>query len=211
MGHGDWTRKLREGARPMELSPRIRCSNWPTRQDRHQGIVAGTQHHRGHTQWIIGHAHQMGLVTYGEFVSTPYQVGIEAGVDALLHMSRYELGVIPDELQRPLVDDPEGPPATTAYDYSERLPATDSQRSQLCSLHCSAPCGVDAHIQPLLLEPAGPSQSLERTCASLLDPARMFDPPDRATGERVYPLPVWTRHFTGHVDALDGRSLPQEG
>jgi hypothetical protein len=63
-------------------------------------------------QWIIARAHQMGLVTYGEFVSTPYQVGIEAGVDALLHMSRYELGVIPDELQRPLVDDPEGGPPT---------------------------------------------------------------------------------------------------
>ncbi len=76
------------------------------------------------TQWIIAHAHQMGLVTYGEFVSTPYDVGIEAGVDALLHMGRYELGVIPDELQRPLVETPDGPAATTAYDYSERLPPT---------------------------------------------------------------------------------------
>ena len=43
-----------------------------------------------------------------EFISTPYKVGIDAGVDALLHMGRYELGVIPDELQRPLVDDPFG-------------------------------------------------------------------------------------------------------
>ena len=82
------------------------------------------------TQWIIAHAHQMGLVTYGEFVSTPYRVGIEAGVDALLHMSRYELGVIPDELQRPLVDDPEGPAANTAYDYSERVAA---HRSCTCA------------------------------------------------------------------------------
>ncbi len=41
------------------------------------------------TQWIITRAHQLGLVTYGEFVSTPYTVGIEAGVDALLHMGRY--------------------------------------------------------------------------------------------------------------------------
>ena len=77
------------------------------------------------TQWIIAHAHQMGLVTYGEFISTPYTVGIEAGVDALLHMSRYELGVVPDELQRPLVDDPYGPAATTAYDYAMHLPTND--------------------------------------------------------------------------------------
>src|ERR1700723_3504614 len=69
-------------------------------------------------------ARQMGMVTYGEFVATPYSVGVEAGVDVLLHMSRYELGVIPDELQRPLVEDPEEGAAVTAYDYSERLPAT---------------------------------------------------------------------------------------
>ena len=56
----------------------------------------------------------MGLVTYGEFVSTPYTVGIDAGVDVLVHMGRYELGVSPDELQRPLVQDPEGSAASTA-------------------------------------------------------------------------------------------------
>jgi len=66
-----------------------------------------------------------GLVTYGEFISTPYRVGIEAGVDALLHMSRYELGVIPDELQRPLAEDAYGAAANTAYDYSQQLPPTD--------------------------------------------------------------------------------------
>jgi hypothetical protein len=31
--------------------------------------------------------------------------------------------------------------------------------------------------------------------AALLDPARMFDPPDRVTGEMTYPLPAWTRHL----------------
>ena len=50
-------------------------------------------------------------------------------------MSRYELGVVPDELQRPLVDDPEGPAANTAYDYSERLPPTDLHLRDLRALH----------------------------------------------------------------------------
>jgi hypothetical protein len=31
--------------------------------------------------------------------------------------------------------------------------------------------------------------------AALLDPARMFDPPDRKTGEMVYPLPGWSRRL----------------
>ena len=73
-------------------------------------------------QLIIARAHQLGLVTYGEFVSTPYTVGVEAGVDSLLHMNRYDLGVIPEELQRPLVDAPQGSAANTAYDYSSGCP-----------------------------------------------------------------------------------------
>ncbi len=31
--------------------------------------------------------------------------------------------------------------------------------------------------------------------ASLLDPAHMFQPADRATGELVYPLSSWVRHL----------------
>jgi len=146
-------------------------------------------------QWIIAHAHQMGLVTYGEFVSTPYRVGVEAGVDALLRMGRYELGLIPDELQRPLVGDPEGAAATTAYDYSERLPPTDPHvrsYAEFLAAHHSALIPAFATYyerlpdhRNLWTEPA----------AALLDPARMFDAPDRKTGEMVYPLSSWSRRL----------------
>ncbi len=112
------------------------------------------------TQWIITRAHQLGLVTYGEFVATPYNVGVEAGVDALLHMGRYELGVIPDELQRPLVDDPYGAAATTAYDYAEHVPPTDVRLRIYARFLAHAPCGADAHLQPVLPAPARPPQSV---------------------------------------------------
>ena len=74
-------------------------------------------------------------MTYGEFISTPYSVGIDAGVDALLHMSRYELGVIPDELQRPLVDDPRA----AGSHYGLRLRgASAAQRSALSQLRATS-------------------------------------------------------------------------
>jgi hypothetical protein len=38
------------------------------------------------------------MVTYGEFIATPYADGIADGVDALLHMSRYELGLVKPSL-----------------------------------------------------------------------------------------------------------------
>ncbi|MGD0546866.1 MAG: hypothetical protein ABR991_03470, partial [Terracidiphilus sp.] len=118
----EWALKLREIPRPAELSPEdtLRQLNDTARLGT-RAVWLGHNLTAANVQWIIARAHQMGLATYGEFVSTRYQVGIEAGVDALPHMGRYELGVIPDELQRPLVEDSAGPAAATAYDYAERL------------------------------------------------------------------------------------------
>jgi hypothetical protein len=35
----------------------------------------------------------------------------------------------------------------------------------------------------------------QEPAAALLDPAGLYDPPDRATGELTYPLSSWTRHL----------------
>jgi hypothetical protein len=43
--------------------------------------------------------------------------------------------------------------------------------------------------------------------AALLDPARMFAPPDRKTGEMVYPLPVWSRHLPAPAQRYMEESL----
>jgi hypothetical protein len=45
-------------------------------------VLLGHNITAANAQLIVARAHQLGLVTYGEFVATPYQVGIEAGVDA---------------------------------------------------------------------------------------------------------------------------------
>ena len=131
------------------------------------------------TQWIITRSHQLGLVTYGEFVSTPYAVGIEAGVDVLLHMSRYELGVVPDELQRPLVDDSYGAAANTAYDYSEHLPPTDPHFRNYGHLICHASRGADADFQPVLSRICPIIGICGKSRAAVLNPMNMFMPSNR--------------------------------
>jgi len=126
IGDPAWAAKLREGAHPAELNPEDTARQLTDTARLGTRVVwLGGDLTAPNAQWIIAHAHQMGLITYGEFISTPYTVGIEAGVDALLHMSRYELGLVPDELQRPLVDDPYGSAAATAYDYAMHLPTND--------------------------------------------------------------------------------------
>ena len=192
----EWAAKLKEGAHPVELNPEDTARQIAdTARLGTRVLWLGHNLTAANTQWIISHAHQAGLATYGEFVSTPYAVGIESGVDVLLHMSRYELGVIPDELQRPLVDDPYGPAANTAYDYSERLPPADlhlRNYAKFIAAHHAALMPTFSLYYPSL---PGHRNLWKEPAAALLDPAHMFAPTDRATGEFDYPLAPWTRHL----------------
>jgi hypothetical protein len=196
IGREEWTGKLREGTRPVELSP-VETARQIT-ESAHLGtrvLWLGWNITAANTQIIITRAHQLGLVTYGEFISTPYRVGIDAGVDALLHMGRYELGVIPDELQRPLVDDSFGSAANTAYDYAEHLPPTDPHfRSygRFIATHHSA---LMPTFSMFFLNLPGHRNLWREPTAALLDPESMYMPSNRATGELEYPLASWTRRL----------------
>ncbi len=194
----DWAAKLKEGAHPVELSPDDTARQLAdTAKLGTRVVLLGHDLTAANTQWIVTHAHQMGMATYCEFVSTPYRVGIEAGVDVLIHMGRYELGVIPDELQRPLVDDPQGPAANTAYDYSERLPPTDPHLRAYARFLAAHHAALAPMFSMFFLELPGHRNLWKEPAAALLDPAHMFDPPDRVSGELMYPLPNWTRHLPG--------------
>jgi hypothetical protein len=196
IGHNGWTEKLRENGKPVELSPDdISRQLIDTAKLGTKVLWLGHNLTAANTQWIITHAHQMGLVTYGEFVSTPYRVGIEAGVDALLHMGRYELGVIPDELQAPLVEDPEGTAATTAHDYSERLPATDPHYTTYAHFIAKHHAALMPTLSLYYLRLPGHRNLWTEPAAALLDPAHMYQPSNRTTGEMDYALPNWTRHL----------------
>ncbi len=192
----EWAMKLRVVDRPRELTPEetLRQLNDTARLGT-RAVWLGHNITAANAQWVIARARQMGLATYGEFVATPYRVGIEAGVDALPHMGRYELGVIPDELQQPLADDPAGPAAATAYDYAERLPPTHLQLINYASFisgHHAALMPTFSISFPLLPE----HRNLwKEPAAALLDPARVYESVNPATGEIDYPLAPWTHRL----------------
>jgi len=191
-----WAEKLRDGGHRVELSPEdtarqlIDTARLGTRV-----LWLGHDLTAANTQWIVAHAHQMGLVTYGEFVSTPYKVGIEAGVDALPEMGRYELGVIPDELQQPLVRDSEGPVANTAYDYAEHLPPTDKHLDYFAHFLATHHAALMPALSVYFLQLPDHRNLWKEPAAALLDPALLNQPSDRSTGELYYPLQPWTHRL----------------
>lgn len=192
----EWAAKLKEGAHPAELSPEDSARQIAdTAKLGTRVLWLGHNLTAANTQVIIAKAHQMGLITYGEFVSTPYAVGIEAGVDVLLHMSRYELGVIPDELQQPLVNDAYGAAANTAYDYSERLPPTDIHLRNYAKFLAEHHAALMPTFSIYYARLPGHRNLWKEPAAALLDPKGLFIPTDPATGELNYPLAPWTRHL----------------
>ncbi len=189
-----WTSRLREGAHPVELSPDDTLHQLQgTARMGTRVVLLSHNVTAANTQWIIDRAHQLGLATYGEFVATPYQVGIEAGVDALPHMGQYELGAIPVELQQPLVDDPDGPSARTAYDYAQRIPPTDLRLRAYAHFLATHHAALMPAFSLYFVDLPGHRNLWKEPAARLLNPSRMYEPSDRATGEMDYPLPGWAR------------------
>jgi hypothetical protein len=192
----EWASKLREGAHPVELPPQdIARQMADTARLGTRVLFIGPATTAANTQWIVNHSHELHMAVYGDFVATPDRVGVEAGVDALVHSDHYTLGVIPDELQRPLVDDPYGPSANTAFDYSDRVPPTDARlrsyarflaghRTALLPTFSLSYALLPAH-RNLWREPA----------AGILNPHQMYEPTNSETGEMEFPLPAWAKRL----------------
>ena len=198
INHPEWSKKLADPTIPpgrsVELTPEDTARQLvDTAKLGTKVLWLGHNLTAANTQWIIERAHQMGLVTYGEFISTPYRVGVQAGVDALLHMSRYELGVVPDELQQPLMDDPEGSASRTAYGYSEKLPPTDWHLREYAKFLAAHHTALMPTFSLFYLRLPGHRNLWKEPAAQFLDPKGLSSPPDMKTGEAIYPLPLWTR------------------
>jgi len=192
----EWAQKLREGARRTELRPEDTARQIAeTARQGTRAVWLGHNVTAANAQWIVVRAHQMGLATYGEFVSTPFRVGVEAGVDVLPHMGRYELGALPDELQTPLVEGWDGPAANTAYDYSERLPSTDAHWRYYAGFLASHHAALMPTFSLYFVKLPGHRNLWRESAASLLDTAHISQSTDRATGEMSYPLPNWAHRL----------------
>jgi hypothetical protein len=194
----EWSAKLREGTHPVELNPEDTARQMADiARSGTRAVLIGPYVTAANAQWIINRAHDLHLATYGEFAATPYRVAVEDGVDVLLHMDRYDLGVIPDELQRPLVDDPDGPSAATAYDYSERVPPTDARLRTYARFLAAHHATLMPTFSLDYVELPDHRNLWQEPAAALLNPSSMYHPTNTATGEMMYPLPGWGRHLPG--------------
>lgn len=153
------------------------------------------------TKLIVEEAHRLGLVTYGEFISTPYSDGLQDGIDVLLHMSRYELGLIPAELQKPLLRDPFGPGLAPAYAYLRQLNPTDPGIMAYGKQISASRATLMPTLSMSYLQLPDHRNLWKEPAAAILDPKALYSPSDPVTGEATAKyLPDDSRHLTTKDD-----------
>ena len=142
------------------------------------------------------------MVTYGEFIATPYSDALNDGVDNLLHMSRYELGLIPSRLQEPLVRDPEGAALGPAYAYLRQLQPSDPSVAAYAKQISTAGPALMPTLSLSYLQLPNHRNLWKEPAASILDPKGLHLPSDPATGEATVKYsPNDARRLTTKDDA----------
>lgn len=181
-----WNSKLKDRSSSVDLSEQeTRAQIDELARLGTRAIYLGHELTAAQTKFIISECHRLGLVTYGEFISTPYADGLQDGVDLLLHMSRYVLGLVPSRLQQPLVQDPEGPAHERAYAYLKQLNSADPSiveyGNQIKTSHAALMPTLS--LSYLLLP--NHRNLWKEPAAAILDPKDLHQPPDPVTGEAI--------------------------
>ena len=154
------------------------------------------------TKFIISECHRLGLITYGEFIATPYSDALMDGIDVLLHMSRYELGLIPSRLHEPLLQDPFGAALAPAYAYLRQLNPADPSIAAFGKQISAARAALMPTLSLSYLQLPNHRNLWKEPAASILDPKGLYQPSDPITGEAATKYsPNDTRHLTTEDDA----------
>jgi hypothetical protein len=148
-----------------------------------RAVYLGQELTADRTKFIISESHRLGLIPYGEFIATTYSDALKDGVDVLLHMSRYELGLIPSRLQEPLVRDPEGAALRPAYTYLRQLDPGDSSIAAFAKQISTSRAALMPTLSLSYLQLPNHRNLWKEPAASILDPKGLHQPSDPVTGE----------------------------
>jgi hypothetical protein len=198
-----WSSKINKGEEFKDLSEqetKVQIEELARRGTR--ALWVGQDLTAAQTKFIISECHRFGLITYGEFIATPYSDALKDGIDVLLHMSRYELGLIPLRLQEPLVRDPFGAALAPAYAYLRQLDPADPSIAAYGKQISTSRAALMPTLSLSYLQLPNHRNLWKEPAASILDPKGLHLPSDPLTGEATAKYASDdARHLTTKDDA----------
>jgi hypothetical protein len=144
----------------------------------------------GQVRVAANHARKLGMATIGELGATTYAQGTHAGLNAVVHTSRYSLDVAPPELRKEVAADPFGPPRIKYYQYLVGLSPSDPALQRNAKVLAARRVGLIPTASLLYLELPGHANPWKEPIAAILDPKDIHLPANPVTGERENPDPT---------------------
>jgi imidazolonepropionase-like amidohydrolase len=185
-----WRDRLADGDAQHELTPQETDAQLAETARRGTRVIwVGHNITPDNAKALIATSRRLHLVTYGEFIATPYRIGIEAGVSSLLHMTRIELGLASPDAIAKAAADPDGPAARAAYKSVDKIDPADpavARYGDLLAAHNTAIMPTFSLFYAVL---PGHRNLWREPAAALLDPKAIGITTDPATGELYYPNP----------------------
>jgi hypothetical protein len=131
---------------------------------------------------VVKRARELGLPTIGELGNTTYTQGIEAGLAAFVHTSRYSLELAAPDMHKAVAQDPFGPPRTAFYQYLAGLdpdaPVVKAWAERLAASRVSLIPTLSLFYYDLPQH----DNPWKEPIAAILDPKGIHLPVDRETG-----------------------------
>ena len=139
---------------------------------------------------LIRRAHDLGLATIGELGRTPYAGGISAGLDAVVHTTRYSLGLAPENMARAVAERPFSDDLESAkwlyYLWLTELSPHDPRLVDYAAILAGGGAALMPTFSLLYLDRTWASNPWKDPVARLLDPADINAPADADTGRHSY-------------------------
>ena len=194
-----WRDRLADHGKSVELSPDDTSAQLSATAARGTRVIwIGWNITPENARLIIAQSHALHMVAYGEFIATPYAAGIADSVDALLHMSRYELGLVQSpvivNLGSHVVAEPAGGTSErAAYSAAEAVQPDDPRVTAYGDRLARANVALIPTFSLFYLLLPDHRNLWHEPAAKILDPAAMTLAPNPATGEFDLPSPARTR------------------
>lgn len=131
----------------------------------------------------VRRARELGLATIGEFGTTTYYQGIEAGVHAFVHTSRYSLEMTPPELRQAVADMPFGPPRIKFYEFLVGLGPDDPRLASHAAKLAAGKTSLIPTLSLIYLDLPDHENPWKEPIAAILDPKDIHLPANPATGQ----------------------------
>jgi len=141
-------------------------------------------------QPLVHRAHELGLGTIGELGHTPYADGVAAGLDAVVHTTRYSLGLAPEAMAKAVADQPFSDdlesPKWSYYRWLSELSPSDPSIAAYAESLAGGRTALMPTFSLLHLDRPWAANPWKDPVARLLDASDIDAPAAAATGRHQY-------------------------